>query len=75
MTTDWNYPLLLKWRVEGRWKHEQVCAATGVSFTYLHKLEKHGGNPSADVLRRLCDFYGHSIAELFADDDDLADAQ
>lgn len=74
MSVDYwyNYPLLIKWRTEAGLKHEQACAAAGISFSYLYHLEKHGGNPSGAILVRLASVYGHDISELF--DPDLADA-
>ncbi len=69
MTTHYNYWLLGRWLIESGKTREQVCAEAGVSYPYLRHLERNGGNPSAAILARLAETYGHDIGELYADAD------
>jgi transcriptional regulator with XRE-family HTH domain len=74
---SFNYRLLRTWRLDAGLRREQVCAAAGISFGYLRHIEdgtRH--NPSIAVLTRVAEALGHSVSELFTDDDpELAGAR
>ena len=50
-------------------------AATGLSATLLSQIERGVTEPSLKSLRLLADYFGHSIADLFADEPSLEAAR
>jgi len=42
----------------------QLAAATGISKAHLVRLEKRGGNPSLEILGRIAEALGVTIADL-----------
>ncbi|WP_022698121.1 helix-turn-helix domain-containing protein [Euryhalocaulis caribicus] len=53
---------------------QQVADAVGVSKTHIWKIEKgRAPNPSMDLVRRLADHFGKSVAYLVGEDAEALD--
>lgn len=73
--SSFDHALLRAWHRESGMSLEEAAYRARVSYPRLPVLLDHGGNPSAALLARLAELYGHSIGELFADRSDPAGAR
>jgi transcriptional regulator with XRE-family HTH domain len=56
--------VLREWEFESGKRRETVCVEAEVSYPYLSRLLREGGNPSAALLFRLAEAYGRDVNEL-----------
>ncbi|MDR0879944.1 MAG: MerR family transcriptional regulator [Clostridioides sp.] len=65
--------MLNKWkqcREDSNYTLEEVSRQTGISVSYLSKIENGGANISLEIVNKLSNFYGESIVYFYEDGED-----
>lgn len=57
--------MLRQLRLERNLGIKKLAPELGVNYTYLSKLENEKANPSADLIKRIAEFFGCDVDELF----------